>query len=157
MLHFLDQKIVEFIAVSGHRCTFTNAVSWNSIVTVLDTDMDIPLPLTREAIAVLMMAKALCNDPDLRSEICPNLRLPVVLFLLMKEVPDDMLPGRNDWEAFMKHWHLVPMGPECLSARVVWNEDFGGVWDGVGRDWRKAEFSEEQLDAFPYLRSYFAR
>jgi hypothetical protein len=56
----------------------------------------------------------------------------------------------------MKHWHLVPMGPECLNARVVWDEDFEGVWDEVGRDWKKAKFNQEQLDAFPHLRTYFA-
>jgi hypothetical protein len=154
LVKIVDQRIVEYIANSGSRCTFGNGVAWNSIVTILDTDMGINLALTRETISVLMMSHALCDNPQMKQDICPHLGLPTVLFLLLKQIPDDFNPARNNVEKFMRHFHLTP-GSQCCATVVECTDDFDGVFDKLSRDWRSNHFTEEQLAAFPYLRTFF--
>jgi len=153
ILQLFDSHMISFLLESPMRCTLSNAISWNSFLTMIEGD-GIYLPLIREAVSIFMMAQVLCTAPETSSEFCPSFPSAIVMKLLANQQPDDFQPRSNDIIAFMKY-HNVQMG-EIPPVPLKEIKDFLSIVEKLDiSKWKNMKFDPDTLESFSYLKKFF--
>ena len=151
-----DGFLVHLLVTNPDQCTFGNAVQWNTLVTIVDDDLHLELPLFRQAISTLMMGSALCAKPDEKDSICKDLSCEVVLKLLSSQKPDDFMPIENDIQEFCTHYNLT-LGNAATEFPFL---DYDGNFSELNHDidctmWNQVRFEPDTMEAFKFLKKYF--
>lgn len=150
----IDYKIVEYIASSPYECTFLSAIQWNSLNTILD-EAEIHLPFFRQAAAILMMSAAICGEPSVSDEVCPNLPKLLVLKILANQQPDnDFNPMPNDVMQFISFYKLN--GRQYSPQVYKYIGDFQDLREKCDiMKWKETEISSTIMESFTFLRRFF--
>ncbi|KAH0793942.1 hypothetical protein GPJ56_002154 [Histomonas meleagridis] len=151
----VDAKLVESLVQTPSRCLFSNAVQWNTLLTILESDYQTPLPLFREAVSVLMMATTLCASPESKADICKQLNPATVLKIMELQKPDEMMPIENDVNEFCKYFGLEP-NAEFKPISITYQGNFDDLLQSMPNEWIQNSFPKEILDEFPFMNTFFA-
>jgi hypothetical protein len=135
------------------RFCFSNAMRWNGFLTAIELDLRISLPLLREVVIGLNMAPTIAANPEIVKEICPNLPIPVLTFLLMMFAPDDVVKQPINLIKFTEMYDI-----QAFTTRVALPEkDVEGFWDIKGLmldNWSHRRFDPQTLEEFRWLAKY---
>ena len=152
LISVIDMKTVQQIAASPYSCTFLSAAQWNSLSTVM-VEKSISLPFLRQAASVLMMSSAICCDPVVSDEICPDLPKLLVLKILSNQQPDDFNPMPNDVMGFVNHYNLGMQ--QYNPTTYKYQGDFTDIREKISiMKWSETKFSEQILESFSFLRNF---
>jgi hypothetical protein len=86
-----ERKLLNKVIENPARFNFRNAMLWNSLVTAFENDERVPLPLLREGISGLVMASKISTEPEIASEVCPNIPPIICAFYCQNFHPDDLM------------------------------------------------------------------
>lgn len=154
LIRKIDAFLVNVLCNSQMSCTFGNAGQWNTLITIMESDKEIPLKLFRQAVGVLMLGQPLCGDPSLAKEFCPDLAPEVVLYLLVNEQPDDAMPIPNDTKLFQDHYSLdIDAGYGIVTAQF--ESDLEPALASLSCDWKSCQFDKVALSEFEFLQKFF--
>jgi hypothetical protein len=154
----LDMQIaaIDRLLENPGRFTFTNAIVWSSFLTTLQADLDISLPYLKEFVLALNMAPAFRDTPDLAPEVCPNIPLPVIAYLMASFVPDKLYTSKLSPVVFMREHKLaeIPKSPFLPDPELVRFVPLPEIpWD----KWPACNFAPKALQAFPFIRNYLRK
>ncbi|OHS95395.1 hypothetical protein TRFO_10533 [Tritrichomonas foetus] len=155
VLHNFDLMLLRTVIESPSRCTFQNAAVWNTENTILSDDPNFNFNIFRQTASVFMMSIALCSDPGLKEDVCPDLSTPIVYQLLKSQKVDDFLPEPNDVTIFKTFFGL---NDEDLNIEV--STEYSGSFEALAmvfrsEKWMDAKFSADTSEVFPFLSNYF--
>jgi hypothetical protein len=135
------------------RFWFSNAMRWNDFLTAIELDLRISVPLLREVVVGVNMAPTISANPEIVKEICPNVTIPVLTFLLMMFAPDDVIKEPINLIKFTEMYDI-----QAFTTRVVLPEkDVEGCWDIQGlklESWSLRRFDPQTLEEFRWLAKY---
>ncbi|KAH0792517.1 hypothetical protein GPJ56_003694 [Histomonas meleagridis] len=152
----IDSKLVEQLIETPNKCTFSNAIQWNSFITILDGDYSIYLPLFREAVSVLMMSTSLCASPEIKADIIKLLTPLTVLKILEIQKPDELMPVENNVSDFCEYFGLSH-DMEFKPINVNYENGFDDeILKCLPNEWIQNTFPKEILDEFPFMNMFFA-
>jgi hypothetical protein len=132
------------------RFNFSNATTWNSFLTATESDLRLALPLLREVVFALNMAPMICEKPDIVQEICPNLPVNVLVFMIMTFAPDEALPTPINPVKFMEAFSVSGLSPQVSLP----TPDMAGFVPLPGiawQRWKKFRFDPATVRKFPFI------
>lgn len=153
-----DLYFIANILQNDFQVRFGNAANWNQIMINLRDEQELNFSLFREAISILMVAQGLCQTPELIPDIAPSLSPELILKLMEVEVPDELMPLRNDTATFAEYYKLPQMKPVedvLVNVKKDYQGDFSEILGDLPNNWESAKFDEETISQFPFLKSYF--
>jgi hypothetical protein len=128
-------------------------MQWNGFLTAIELDLKISLPLLREVVVSLNMAPTISASPEIVKEICPNIPIPVLAFLLMMFAPDDVIKQPISLIKFTEMYDI-----QAFTTMVAFPEkDVEGFWDIRGlklENWSLRRFDPQTLEEFGWLTKY---
>ena len=154
---FFDERIriafqgflINLLCSSPHRCTFGNSIQLNSFLTML-SDENIELPIFRQAVSVLQMGMAICDDPNSVKDICPLLPKTTVVKLLSTEQPDEFLPMPNDVMKFISYFNVDTLSAAEMPCK--YEGRFDELAKSINTDsWKSVKFDDAVTVAYPFL------
>jgi hypothetical protein len=148
-----QKRAVNKIIENPERFNFSNSMIWNTAITVLQSEMDLELSWLREVILAINMAQKITDNPDLVTEICPHVPLPVVCFILHRFLPDSNLPTPLDTFQFMGHFQIF-IQPESITMPEPELVGFDQIEDIDIDLWNVRNLSPRIQRTFPYLQYY---
>jgi hypothetical protein len=149
--HRLLLKLIE----NQSRFNFQNSMTWSSLLTAVESDEHVSLPLVRQGISALLMAQAISKEPDIIKDVCPGISPELVAFFLQNYKTDMNVKEEIKLAAFRKRHKvqevldvkkLVPPCPRIGWAKLI-QCVFLQNWCAIARD-------EEQLQHYDYLLQY---
>jgi hypothetical protein len=146
---FESQLFMKLVAYPD-RFTYDNALTWNSLLTTVETEEFISMPILRQGVGVLLMASNISKNPDLIREVCPDLPPELVAFFLnnykTEAIKTDLFVKRNKLEAIPEVIEKV-----SFSERFEW----GGLEEnGRLRNWNDVSRDEDLIGHYEYLDEY---
>jgi len=135
------------------RFTFSNAMIWNGFLTAVESDLKLSLPRLREVVLALNMAPNIAKNPEIAREICPNLPMTTIGFVIMMFVPDEAFANPLDPMGFME-----ACGVFSLPSEVSLDEPEVGAFERMrtidfGR-WSDTKVPAKIAQRFPFLKNY---
>jgi hypothetical protein len=126
---------------------------WNSAVSSVQSEVKVEFPLLRELVLALNLAPTIAQMPELALEICPNVPISVVCFILCKFVPDLNVPAPLDAFTFMQHYKIMeqPYNVSMPESEFVGFDEIGDIDTEV---WNVRKLSPKLQKVFPYLEGY---
>jgi hypothetical protein len=138
------------------RFNFSHAMTWNSFLTVSDTDAGVPLPLLREVVFALNMAPMLCDNPQIAREICPTLPVSILVFMVMNFAPDEALPEPINPVKVIDALALDGLSPQVtLPTPEV--KGFVPLPGMAWQRWKKFKFDRATLHRFPFISTVLSQ
>lgn len=132
-----ERRLLNKLLANPARLTDSNAQTWDSFLTDFENESRTPLSLLREAMSVLLLPVEFAEDPAAVADMCPNLPLSVVTFLLancsrMGETPRERAaaePAEPFGLEFPINFDALKEGAKvedwCAASPFV--EDFGNL------------------------------
>lgn len=150
-----NSTLIETLIENPSKIMFNNAIQWNSLLTILSNDYQTDFVLFKEVTSVIMMSSAICSSPESKFDICPNLPKEIVLKILTLQKPDDFLPIKNDVASFISYFSLEPQA-KVQQIPTTYQKGFEDIFDEMPNEWIQNSFSEQTLNEFTYLNTFFA-
>lgn len=153
IMNEFDILLVNELLRSPNHCMFGNAIQINNFITILGDQYSFGISSLRQAAGVLMMAKNLCNEPELMKSLCPSLHPSIAAKLMLMEQPDEFNNFRNEVDHFVEYYNVDLDNIVELDGK--YRGDFCEVIDQLAVNWQQNTFSAVVRSAFPYLNAFF--
>lgn len=155
IIQSFNSILIQALLENPARIVFNNAIQWNSLLTILSNDYQTDFTLFKEVTSVIMMSSSICASPESKFDICPNLPKEIVLKILTLQKPDDFMPVKNDVSGFIKYYSLDPQ-VQTQQIPVTFQKGFDDILEEMPNEWIQNSFSEQTLDEFTFLNTFFA-
>jgi hypothetical protein len=148
-----QKRAVNKIIENPSRFSFSNSMIWNSAVTGVQSEMEVELPWLRELVLAINLAPTIAQTPDLVADICPNVPVTAVAFILHRFVPDSNVPLPLDTFRFMEKFKIFghPESVVMPEPELVGFDEIGDIDIDL---WNVRNLSMRIRKAFPYLSDY---
>ena len=150
--HF-DKDVVLKITSTPNICTFSNAISWNSFASRIESEIGIELYYLKDLAQCLMMNSQICQNPQCIKEMCCHLPPIVIYELLKNQTSDEYMPVLNDTVLF-RNVYQKEIDNELLNINI--SIDYDDISSFIHTDnWDNQDITEEEFREFPFLKSNF--
>jgi hypothetical protein len=137
------------------RLTFSNAMIWNGLMTAIEGDLRISLPILRELVLAINMAPSIAERPEIAKEVCPMLSLTLIAFVVMMFTPDENFPRPVNAIRFMEFYSILGL-PAEITLPDVEIRTFDQLPQMRLDRWKLAGLPPKMASKFPYLARYLA-
>ena len=149
----MDARLLTKILTNPSLLTFQNAMIWSSFMTASESAGH-SLVLTSQASKMLMMSSTIAEKPELAKEICPDLSPSIVLFLLSKITPDEIMPKQIDITQFSEYYG-IEVETEISEIIPPINQNYLDITSSIRvQDWCRCELQAEVVAKFPFFKEY---
>ncbi|OHS94760.1 hypothetical protein TRFO_10929 [Tritrichomonas foetus] len=151
----IDSKLVDSMIQNPIFCTFSNAMRWNSLITMMTNELKVDFPMFKQANSVIMMSQGICNEPQLCEEVAYNLPKNAILKILKNQAPDEFIFQANNTLNFIDYY-LDDCKTECNCFNAPNFEGLGEMVSLINTSqWKFIKFSDQDLSNFSFLKEIF--
>ncbi|OHT16310.1 hypothetical protein TRFO_13326 [Tritrichomonas foetus] len=152
LLVLLDKKIANKLVYAPSRFKRANIQQWAQFI----EEFEMEIPITKQIVSTLQNTQKIYQDDSLRAQICPNLDVHLVAFLLVKyqgnDEDDQQLIDQNVVEERFKAKVADDYGVvEIDSPEFSIKEDDNDIKLDA---WSKGGIQKKLAKEFPYLLKY---
>ena len=156
LVAMIDARVASKILTNPDRFTYTNSMTWSSVITGLETSIGEKMVLCSEVAATIMITKTICEDPSVVNDACPHLPKEVILTLMKNMKPDEMMSENVDVSRFVEFYDLDPT-IDVHEIEPKLDSDYMSLAKNMRvSDWNACEIQPDLFTNFPYLRKYLA-
>lgn len=156
LVAMIDARMASKILQNPERFTYTNSMTWSSVITGLETSIGAKLAMCSEVAATIMITRAICDEPTVTADACPHLPKEVILTLMKNVKPDEMMSENVDVSAFVEFYDLDPT-VDVRDIEPILDEDYMSLAKHLRvSDWNACELQADLFTTFPYLKKYLS-
>ena len=150
-----EVKMINKLLANPRRFTLTNSAMWNTLISAVEGDLNMNFHKLKQIVSALVMAPNMTKDHTLYREICPDIDVNIIAFILLNYVPDDVITEPLNPLEFFNTVKIFSLLKEATIEESPIPLFKPGLF-GNSCNWQAA-IDLEQVSQYPFFRKYYSQ